>query len=330
MAQDITPQAEKAAQDAELAKLEAEANAVAAAEESGESEEAEQAPEAAEGEDETPSSESPTDESEPSTDESTEQPEGEEADEQPQPEGQAEEEGAQEDQLPDEELLKQLKPKAQKRFQQLVKGAANAKTLEEENRKLREANEFLSQQLGKPQTQQQQPTRQQPAQGIDPLPWETGGQQPGQQPSTQGLTPQQVQQITQEQIANQRRIDNYNADAMAIAKAYPELDDDSDQYDESLALELARDWLARFKSGEKDLRLKDYVDAKMKRIRSAQDKAVATTNAKTAAQAATQAIKPTGTRAPKKDVTQKLGEVETIEDLEKLESEINKQALPTR
>jgi len=284
-------------EDAELAKLEEEANKMAKAE--GETKTAEvaeeeitSAPEPAPGETETPESVKET---------------------KPEPLEEGEEE------FTDEELA-HFKPKAQKRIRKLAQRAARTEELEKEIAKLRKQaglDRVTRPSLFPPS----EPTvGRPPVSGA--LPWETPIGEPRE--VTQEEYDQEIENKAQRLVRGEGdrilRLIQVREDIKEVERKHPELDANREEYDSELATSVV-DWFKGLSQVSPGLRLVSFVDRVMGLRRKGAEREKSKVSAVVAKQAAEQAVAPTG--APKKaegieELIQAAGSMEELEEAEKL------------
>lgn len=305
--QNAHEQAVKDAHDAELAELEAKVNAELAqangeqTEQSGEETKTETSDSTSAGEETNQSS----------TDDAT-QTESQTEEQQTDPQNDDEDVPA----LSDDEV-KLLSKKAQKRFAQLN---AEKKALQEQLELRGKLN---------PQTRQPATKTNSSSNG---LPWlQSQNNTQSQDGDVREVTPEEytadvqktAQGIVQQELAKEKILQNFQTDRQACETAYPELDPNSEDYDDSLAKRVTKFYYQAFKE-DPTVRLKDFVDDLMTMRESAKAKAKQTITGKIVKQSAEQAVGNTSVKPQQKQTVDTLiKNANSIDELNKLESMIN-------
>lgn len=198
---------------AELDRLEKKANEEAAALEKAKGEE-------------TPSSESAPDNQTPSEEEKS-KPEGTEpiveGDDTPKPgDSTSEEEGPK-----DEADIKNLSPKAQKRFKKLNEEAKKGKKAIDELERIKTRQGLPPLDLSKPKTPEGK------------LPWDGKTEENGEEVLTEEQLQQKIQSGVRQGITAEKQVSTFSKDIKSVEKEYPALDSNSDSFDEDLATKIS-------------------------------------------------------------------------------------------
>lgn len=200
-------------EEAKLVRLEKEANEEAAKLEKAQGEE-------------TPSSESAPDNQTPS-EEGEPEPEGSEpvveGDDTPKPGDEAPEKGKPEDEVD----VKNLSPKAQKRFKKLNKEAKKGKKAIDELERIKTRQGLPPLDLSKPKAQEGK------------LPWDGKPEGDGEEVLTEEQLQQQIQLGVRQGIAAEKQVSTFSKDIKSVEKEYPALDSGSDSFDEDLATKIS-------------------------------------------------------------------------------------------
>lgn len=250
-------------------------------------------------EQQTSESESATDESNNSADEESESEDL----------GKSEDEGSE-----DDEDMSQLSDKAQKRIRDLARRAkdAEAKLLEE-----RKARLLAQPGIGQKPVQAQETDS---GMGKDLLPW--NGESEVTPEQYEAAVTERATSIVRGELAKEKMLANLRSDTHEIEQQYPELNPDSEAYDDELAVDIAADFKVLHQANPQ-LRLKEYVDRRLKYKAKWSSQAKADVTAKIVKQAATQPISPNATKpTPKQTVEDRVKNVSTLQELEALEREI--------
>lgn len=205
-----------------------------------------------------------------------------------------------------DEDVKRLSEKAQKRYEKITK----------ENREMREQLAALQQRLAGIAPQPKQETK------VAPLPWE----QP-QQEADRELTEDELRQeierkareIVRTELENEKIVANLQSDISECETRYPELNPMSNTYDEQLADKLIQ-WYKSQVATNPHLRLKDFVSDFMSLRSKAADEVKRNVTGKVIQQASQQALGPAPVKSDTNNFEQLLSNARSVSDLEKLES----------
>lgn len=297
----VTNEAAKAAHDAELEKMEAEIMGG-------------QTPETPAPEAPAPAVETPAEEATPAPasapGEANQPPVEETPAPAPKPTGQPSEES---EELTEEEV-QSLSGKARKRFERLSK----------ENIRIAKENEFLRKHMKKPDEGATPEPTPEPSTPKFRLPWDTTPEEEGE------LTPEQIRLEARREamlaVAEERRQEkimaNLEADSKELTSLYPEFDPKSESYDPTLVTKISV-WYKDLFTQNNDLRLKDFVTELMGLREQGIAQGRSEVNDAVVRQAADQALVPTAPSGkPSDTVVTKIQGAASIEELEKLESQI--------
>lgn len=211
------------------------------------------------------------------------------------------------EELTDEEV-QNLSGKARKRFERLAK----------ENLRIKKENEFLRTHTKKEET----PAPETPSTPSFKLPWEGASDDESEDEDVAVVARREALLAVAEERRQETIISNLQADSTELETKFPEFDPKSESYDPTLVTKISVWYKGLFKDNN-DLRLKDFVTELMSLREQgiAQGKSEVTETV--VRQAASQAVVPTAPSGqPSDSVVKKIQGARSIEELEKLESQI--------
>lgn len=207
----------------------------------------------------------------------------------------------------DDEDVKHLSEKAQKRFRQMndelkrLKARENAQKFGPKPTSVPDTRSSL----GKPSA----------------LPWDTQGENGPKEVTAEEYEAEvatKAREAVKLELKNQQIVTNVTEDRKYLETTYPELDQESEDFDPVLAENVATWYKALFRTNQ-DIRLKDFVEEVMSLRTKGVEKGKSEVTATVMRQAAEQAISPTTQRVVSKTAADAIAGARTMEELEAAE-----------
>lgn len=214
----------------------------------------------------------------------------------------------------EDEDVKHLSEKAQKRFRSM-------------NEKLKEANRQIEvlKKFGPKQTVET-PTSDK-GKVTQGLPWDTTAKaDPEQREVTeeeyQAEVERKARQVVQTELRNEKILTTLSNDTREAEAKYQELDPKSDTFDPVLVTNISTWYKALFQQNE-EIRFKDFVEEVMSLRAKGVERGKSEVTATVMRQAAEQAMTPSATKVEHKSASEAISKAKTISDLEAAEALVN-------
>jgi len=222
------------------------------------------------------------------------------------------------EELSDEDVAL-LSAKAQKRFHKLSQKAKEADRLKKELEGLKKETPKPDESPLRREFKEHTVPKETPPLEEGRLPWEASSEE-------REVTPEEYARdvtsaarlVVQEELSRERRLMQLSEDIKTAEGNYPELNPESDSYDEDLTNSIS-DWYGKLSKTDSNLRLLPFVEKLMGlRSRGAEQEKSKVT-AKVAKQAAEQAISSTGAPSKAGGLEETIKSAKSIEELEETE-----------